>query len=380
MRRRAWLVGGALSVAALGSAAGAWAATRDPARARAPWAAAGTAGDADPRIRALRWAVLAPNPHNRQPWLVTLDSEDGLTLTCDLERRLPETDPLDRQIVIGLGCFLELLRQAAAAERRALHIEPFPAGEPLPRLDERPVARLRLGPLGSAVPDPLFAAAPYRRSTKEPYDPDRPVAAAALAGLLAPVGGSAGGSVAPASIERLRALTWEAFEIEARTPRTFMESVRLMRIGRAEIEASPDGIDLGGPLLELLAVTGVLTRETLADPASTAFRQSLDMFRPIMGSAMGHVWIVTADDDRHAQLAAGRDWLRLNLAATAQGLAVHPLSQALQELPEMAAPHAGVHRLLAPAGGRVQMLGRIGYGPAVPASPRWPLETRLRPA
>jgi hypothetical protein len=34
-----------------------------------------------------------------------------------------------------------------------------------------------------------------------------------------------------------------------------------------------------------------------------------------------------------------------------------------------------VHAKLAPDGGRVQMLARIGYGPAVDQSPRWPLET-----
>ena len=34
------------------------------------------------------------------------------------------------------------------------------------------------------------------------------------------------------------------------------------------------------------------------------------------------------------------------------------------------------HRRLAPGGGTVQMLARIGYGPEVPPSPRWRLATR----
>ena len=37
-------------------------------------------------------------------------------LFCDLDRRLPVTDPQDRQITIGLGAFLELMRMAAAQD------------------------------------------------------------------------------------------------------------------------------------------------------------------------------------------------------------------------------------------------------------------------
>jgi hypothetical protein len=90
---------------------------------------------------------------------------------------------------------------------------------------------------------------------------------------------------------------------------------------------------------------------------------------------MGHVWLVSQGNSRPDQIATGADWLRVNLAATAAGVAFQPLSQALQEYPEMAGLFGQVHAKLAPDGGRVQMLARIGYGPAVDQSPRWPLET-----
>lgn len=35
------------------------------------------------------------------------------------------------------------------------------------------------------------------------------------------------------------------------------------------------------------------------------------------------------------------------------------------------------HDLLAAPGQTVQMLGRLGYGPQTPRTPRWPLETKL---
>jgi len=37
------------------------------------------------------------------------------------------------------------------------------------------------------------------------------------------------------------------------------------------------------------------------------------------------------------------------------------------------------HSRLAPDGGTVQMLARIGYGPEVPVSPRWPAEAKVTP-
>lgn len=43
----------------------------------------------------------------------------------------------------------------------------------------------------------------------------------------------------------------------------------------------------------------------------------------------------------------------------------------------MAAHHARAHEMLAPEGGTVQMLSRLGHGPDVPPSPRWPLDAKI---
>ena len=45
---------------------------------------------------------------------------------------------------------------------------------------------------------------------------------------------------------------------------------------------------------------------------------------------------------RATQVAAGRAWVRLQLAAGALGVALQPHSQALQEYPEMAALRAAM--------------------------------------
>ena len=88
-------------------------------------------------------------------------------------------------------------------------------------------------------------------------------------------------------------------------------------------------------------------------------------------SAMGFVWLATAGNSRAQQIEAGRAYVRLQLQATALGLGMHPMSQALQEFAEMEPHHAAAHRLLLgrasprdAAEPTVQMLCRIGYPPA----------------
>ncbi len=366
------IIGGGAILAASGAAV--TRISRMPESAVAPWGAAG--GYADPRKNALSYAILAPNPHNRQPWKVDLSEPDVAVLYVDTERLLPHTDPFNRQITIGLGCFLELARMAAAETGSGMAVELFPEGFDDMALDARPVARCRFG--GSASPDPLFAHVMERRSLKEPFDLTREVEQSVLDAVLAAAQGTeVGGSVAPASIESWRALTREALRIEIETPHTYKESVDLFRIGSREVDKNPDGIDFTGPMFETMAVTGLFSREVALDQTSMAYEQGLAAVYANTDTAMGHLWQITPGNSRVDQIAAGRDWVRLNLAATGQGLGMQPLSQALQEYPEMDALYSEVHQRLAPAGGTVQMLARVGYGEAVPASPRWPLDAKM---
>ena len=380
MNRRQLLKVGAASMVVAGAGLGFYGLTRSPARALEPWSDEAHNYD-DPRLRALSYAILSPNPHNRQPWVATLVGERELILTCDLARRLPETDPYDRQITIGLGCFLETLSLAAAEGGHRLDIQYFSEGEPDQRLDYRPVAHIRFEADPTIQKDSLFGFIKRRRSNKKPYDTGRPLSQIDMDRLVTREGASVSlnGTLDLEHIDDFRDLTWRAHEIETYTPHTMQESIDLMRIGKAEIEENPDGIDLGGFPLELFAKLGFVDRKQMADQSSTAFKQGLEMYRELMFSAMGYVWVVTPDNSRKSQLDAGRAWMRLNLRATKAGIALHPLSQALQEYPEMAEIYAELHeKLEVVAPNRIQMFGRVGYGPTIGPSPRWKMETRLR--
>jgi hypothetical protein len=378
MNRRKFLTlaGGGVILAAGGI--GTFAATRTPTKALAPWNMAG--GYSDPRMNALSYAILAPNPHNRQPWIVELDGDDALTLWFDTDKQLPHTDPLDRQLTIGLGCFLELMTMAANASGQSVAIDLFPEGEDPDGLDTRPVARAKFTPDSTQKADPLWPHIMQRRSNKEPFDTARDVSPEQLAQItsVARLGTKLGGSVDSNDIAYWRDLSTKALRIEIETPHTYKESVDLFRIGKAEVNANPEGIDFSGPLFEAMAIAGVMTREAVLDTSSTGYTEGVKAVLANTETAMGHVWMTTPGNTRTDQIAAGATWLRVNLAATAEGLGFQPLSQALQEYPEMDALYAETHAKLAPNGGTVQMLARIGYGATIEASPRWPIDAKLR--
>jgi nitroreductase len=380
--------GGAVSVA-LAPLAGC--SSEYPAAAVAPWA--GPGNEPDLRRWALGYAILAPNSHNRQPWLVDLREPDAITLYVDRTRLLPETDPWFRQIVVSQGTFLESLLLALKERGVNPRLTLFPQGEFAPRaLDDRPVARVhwQAGEAASAK-DPLFAQLLRRHTAKVPYDTNRPVAASALAQLqaaLAPAGAASpvrfGGTVEPARRDALRELSWQAAQVELGTPRTMMESIRLIRLGPDEIAQHRDGISVNGWMPRLAAMVGAFDRSQPPAPGSTAAKQSAERFQSHNATAMGWVWLstpVVAGATRAAEVEAGRAYMRLQLQATAMGLQMHPMSQAPQEFAEMKPHHERLHALLLgkPATEEVvQMLCRVGYCAEQAHTPRRGVDAIIR--
>ncbi len=356
-----------------------WGATRTSTSAREPWSRV-TEGFGDVRLNILAYAILAPNPHNMQPWQVRLDDALAFSVFCDLDRLLPETDPPSRQITIGFGCFLELARQAAAEAGYRADIEYYPEGEHGESIDARPVARVSLVPDAELAPDPLFASALHRRTNRFGYDTDRAVDAESLDTITAATvpGVIADATASADEVEVLRQLTVDAWHAEWSNAATRRESIEVTRLGKREVTEAPWGITLDGAFNSTLAAVGVLNREGMDDPETAAYRESAAFYEAGCRSAMAFVWSSTATNTRQDQLEAGRAWIRMQQAATEAGLAFQPLSQALQEFPAMAAHYERAHELLAAEdGATVQMLARLGYARDVGPAPREPLESKL---
>jgi hypothetical protein len=342
------------------------------------WSAAPEANSADPRIRAMAFAILAPSVSNLQPWLVELPRDDMLILRCDLTCRLPDSDPGDRMTTISLGGFLELLRMAAAEQGYRVDIAPFHLGEPGAQLDDRPIASVKFI-RGDAIRDPLFAQVLERRVCKRPFE-KKSVNAVLLHQICAVASGrvTLESSNNPEFMNKIAMLASQAFEIEKRTPRINQEQVRLIRIGDEEVEASPDGFELSVPGLDASVCGNVSIRALLVDPESIASQLQIDRYRKLCETAAACVWLTTEGNTRHDQVAAGRDWLRLHLKATELGLSSEPQSAALNDYPEMHEMFVLLHDTLgAHSGRRIQMLSRVEYAAQMEPTARWPVESRI---
>ncbi len=233
MKRRDFIrvAGGGVVLAATVSATGCSSAL--PPDAIAAWK--GPAEGADLRRWVLGHAILAPHSHNLQSWIVDLGTPDQIELRCDLGRLLPETDPFSRQIMMSHGTFLEQLDIAARERGLRADITLFPQGEFGPqKLDERPVARIRLTPDAAVVKDPLFAQILRRRTNRSAYELARPVPPAAWQAMADAAAAQTMrfGHVAadqPERLQRQRDIAAEAWRIEMVTPRTILESFKVLR-------------------------------------------------------------------------------------------------------------------------------------------------------
>jgi hypothetical protein len=175
----------------------------------------------------------------------------------------------------------------------------------------------------------------------------------------------------------MRDLSCEAIRIEIDTPHTFAKASNFSASAHREVDANPDGIEFMGPMFETMRSPACSRGRPHATPMARRCAGADAAVSRTSQSAMGHIWQVTPTNTREDQIACGRDWVRVNLAATELGIGMQPLSQALQEYPEMAGIYAEIHRRLAPDGGTVQMWARWATGPRYGATPRWPLEAKI---
>jgi hypothetical protein len=381
MNRRSFirLAGGGVVLAAAGAGLYGYASRNVfpvPETAIAAWKEAGR--DSDPRRHALSFAILAPNPHNMQPWKADLRTAGEISISLDEQRLLPETDPFGRQILMGLGTFLELLSMAAAKTGHKAQITLFPDGMPGEYLDGRRMAQIVFEADESAKPDPLFEHVLSRRTDRRAYDVSRQVAAGEIAELskAASPYNVRFGVESGERLDAIKAIAKAAWFNELTTEGPMMESVRVLRVGTAEIDTHRDGISIVNPFVVTIERLGLFDRTKMPAADSQAVKAQVAEFDAITDATPAYLWIITEGNSRQQQVEAGSAYVRVNLAGTGLGLSMHPNQQALQEFPEVAEQHAAIHALLGASspGNTVQMLARLGRvrieeGP-VPPSPR----------
>lgn len=310
-------------------------------------------------------ATAAPSMHNAQPWRFRYTSGTRtFELRPDLGRAMPATDPGHRALHLGCAAALFNLRVAAAhggweTDTRLL---PDPA-------DPHLLATVRL--TGTEHPDQelaeLFPAVYRRHTSRHPFE-DTAISAG-VESALREAARQEGAQLVFPDVWHAQALLDHVHDVEGRDlrdPARFEEIHRWTRLGADSVgTAGDEGVPeyafgprkVGGraPVRDFAG-----RRATPGRPAATF-------------EAVPHLALLGTSDDRLQDwLRAGQAMERVLLAATLRGLATSLTSHSLEQrdLRELARdPRSAM--------GFVQMVLRLGYGPAGPTTPRRPVHQVL---
>ncbi len=324
------------------------------------WLAVGKEGIMPTDLRELvRYATLAANGHNTQPWRFALGA-DSIEISPDPARRLPVVDPQDRELWISLGCALENLLVAARATGYSAEVT-YP--------DAAEVIRVQLAP-DTPQAGPLFDAITWRQTTRATYD-GRPVAAAELDRVLAaPL--EPGVTLRPVTAAGDMAQVQEYVRqgnVSQYGDRAFVdELIHWLRFNRRAAVAARDGLYSrcsGNP-----EVPGWLGRMFVA---GTKPQQQADADATRLASSAGALVIASTGDSKSAWVRVGQVYERLALHMTALDIKSAFLNQPI----EVAALRGQFGSALGLAEAHPQLLLRFGYAPDLPRSLRRPVEQVL---
>ncbi|EPG73364.1 hypothetical protein LEP1GSC058_3845 [Leptospira fainei serovar Hurstbridge str. BUT 6] len=338
----------------------------------------------NPILKALNIGITAPNPHNVQPWKFEILDDQSANLYVDERRLLKDTDPPARQIHIGQGTFLETLAIGASQFGYKAEFTIFPNGKyTTSDIGKKPIAKISLEKSSNVSVDPLADYIPKRATNRSVYFGD-PLSENDFSNLLidAKLRFSQAFFVNEKESAELKKSTISAMGIETNTYNTYEESRIWFRYNDDEINSKRDGLSLRGSGLS--GVKYFAVRNFFLKPGKDSWhsesnrKAGLDMFVEQVNSSKGFIYLKTSQNRILDWILVGRDYVRLQLAATKYGFVIHPLSQILQEYSEMDALRVRFeNEMRLKKGEKIQMLVRIGKSDYEFFSPRRNLKNMI---
>lgn len=282
----------------------------------------------DAAVGALSYAALAPSGHNTQPWTVDVIGPAHWRIGSSAERRLPAVDPAGRETWLSIGAFLENLIVAAHAAGLAIEYDIADARPP-----DAPVVDLRLRK-DVAIPYPL-ARLTARRTVRRGYltDPLSPAVLRAVVGDDSglhhfPRNSPGARQLAEATIAANRR---QAFRDDAQ--RELADWIRWRRADELRYRTG-----LTPASMEITGVAGWYTRLFYDRESVLAnrFRQQ-GIEQVVERVAQGAGWLVQTGGTGVAELVeTGRRFERMWLRLRELRVAIHPMTQAIEETPDTA--------------------------------------------
>ncbi len=335
----------------------------------------------DVRFKMLSYAILAPNPFNKQPWQLLLKNTNEINLYIDPDRLLPMTDPLHRLIYASQGTFLELLSIAAKEFGYKPSIQLFPEGiDPVEKTGKSPVARIIIAKT-KVEKDDLFNQIPLRVTNRRPYKgPPITVEELNILQKSYNVENYPLRFITDAEkISKIANLMTEAFKIEINTERTYAVTPKMFRFNANEVATYRDGFSY-----ENMGVTGNVKffaeKFSGRDKAfSESFKKrTLNSVDKNAHTAKIFGIMFTQENNRIEQVEIGRRYARVHLMATKLNLSMQMMSQILEEYEELVEVQKKFLEIISPYKGVPQLLFRIGHAKSTPHSPRRKLEDFLK--
>lgn len=304
-----------------------------------------------------RYATLAANSHNTQPWLFSR-SGDRIAIAPDLTRATPAADANRHHVFASLGCAAENLALAAAEAGR-------PAAIGFAAEDDRVEIDLASG---AAARDPLFAAITARQCTRSLYD-GRAVPADEL-NKIEQAAALSGARVLIVTDEKkigeVLEMVVAANTAQVEDPAFRKELKDWLRFGPRAAVAARDGLYSacsGNP-----ALPDWLGR-AMFDFVFTAQGEN-DRYAAQIRSSSGLAIVVSGGNDKAHWVEAGRSVQRFALAATALGMRHAFINQPL-EVPAMREEFS---RWLGDDTLSPDLILRFGHANPMPWSLRRPVE------
>jgi len=335
-----------------------------------------------PIVAALRYGVTAPSAHNTQPWRIELVSDVEARLFFDPTRLLPDTDPPGRQVHISHGTLIEMTAIAATSLGFRTDTDLLPDGEmSLPEFGSKPTATIRLVNEPGLDVDPLFSQVPERRTSRLAHQgPPLTEQERAQIELNAGVPGLDVGWLTDSQRARALEIAAQAMTIEAEDHDLYDETRIWFRFSDREIAGNGDGLhaDTAG----LAGLSLALGRRLMKDGNwhKRYNRASfLKGYRRTISTTTALLTMTTATNTMRDWITTGRSYVRAQLSADRLGLRFHPISQSLQEYPQMGRLRTEMEQLVGVATpAKLQMLVRVGRTKQPALSPRRDIDAIVR--
>ncbi len=301
----------------------------------------------------LNYAILAPSTHNSQPWKFSV-TNDSISVFADKSRWLQVADADQRELYMSIGCTLENLIVAADHFGYNSSVAYFSKEKDL-------VAEVILRPAVNSSTDPRpFSAILSRQTNRNPYE-QRAISQADLEtikGLSSGADASIFITGDPALKKSFQDLVVQANGIQYSDANFKSELGHWLGQG----VMGPTGVQAKMAQLAVVFLD--------VGPEQTEKDSLLINSTPYLG------FISTANNDSISSVKAGRALERFWLWATALGISLHPMSQAL----ECGQTKENLTGLLPAQSGmrQVQQAFRLGYArPVSEHSTRRPLQEVL---